>query len=96
MVTHLYVVAAGFVLINGLSIIIARRAKKHIGARRASFVFLLVLLAAAYYLVDTLQFETLFYTRLYFYFWISILVVQSILFIYGRFFAQQCSEETMD
>jgi hypothetical protein len=80
MTLHIIVIFVGFLIVNALSIIISHRIKRHIGSGYAAFTFLFVSIAAAYYLADVLIVDPYFYTNIYFYLWLAIVITQLFFF----------------
>ena len=75
------ILVGGFILINVLSLIIKSRVKRHLSARFASYTHLFVAFLGLYYLLDSMFEQSTFYSSVYFYFWLCILLMQIVLFL---------------
>jgi hypothetical protein len=79
----LIVLSFGFIAIQFISIMLFRKAKKHLGGS-ASFFHLFVAAIAAYYLIDLLLYTAHLFYDPFFYFWLSNVVLQIALYILGK------------
>jgi hypothetical protein len=78
------VLTIGFIVIQIISIMLARKVKKHLNERAASYVYLFVAIAAACYLFDVLLHTPHLFTDAFFYFWLSIVLTQLAFFISAK------------
>lgn len=81
MINVLIVLTVGFIAIQIISILFVRKVKKFLNERMASYIYLFVALAAAYYLFDVLLHTQHLYTDPFIYFWLSIVLTQLAFFL---------------
>lgn len=82
--SDLFILIAGYVIVNVLSLVIAARVRKHLSVFYASFTHVFVILVAVYYVVDLLTSPGFPRTTIYFYFWLLIILTQTVLFFLFR------------
>ncbi len=79
-----FILIAGYIIVNVLSLLIAARVRKHLSAFYALLTHVFVILVAVYYVVDLLASPDIPRTTIYLYFWLLIILTQTVLFFLFR------------
>lgn len=80
----LIVLILGFIAVLLISLILARRVNKHAGGRYGALVHLLVAVVGVYYWADVMMHRRSLFTDPYFFFWLFIIISQTVLYLTKR------------
>lgn len=90
----IYVVLLGFIFVNIISLLIAKKIKKHLSPQFVPFLFLVVVCCAGVYLITTFIHSTVPFRDIYVYLWAAIILTQIAFFIFSLFMQKKRKGES--